>query len=201
MSPDHVRIWTDPSCPWAWQTAKWLADLEARDLVELEWRVFSLEINASDPDTPYWQACAQQGEALVTLLLARDEGGERAFHSLYAALAERLHKRKERMSPETLRAAATDVGLGELPDRAAATSALVDAVLAEHADARARDVFGVPTLQIGGSKVVYGPIQSVPPTAEEALAMWEHVRWLVERPELLELKRWPRDLRPGQAPT
>lgn len=200
MTPTHVRIWTDPSCPWAWQTAKWLTGLSARDVVELEWRVFSLEINASDPDTPYWQACARQGEALVSLLLARDEGGPRAFASLYAALAGRLHERKERMSPETLRAAATDAGLGALPDRATTIPSLVDAVLAEHADARARDVFGVPTLQIGDSKVVYGPIQSVPPTSEDALAMWEHVRWLAERPELFELKRWPRDLRPGEAP-
>jgi len=72
--------------------------------------------------------------------------------------------------------------------------------MAEHDAARALDAFGVPTIQIARAKVFYGPILSVAPEGDDAQKMWERVRWLAERPELFEIKRWPRDLHPGQAP-
>jgi predicted DsbA family dithiol-disulfide isomerase len=54
--PTPVRLWVDPSCPWAWQGAVWLRRLQDAGLVELDWRIFSLELNSSEPDTPFWEA-------------------------------------------------------------------------------------------------------------------------------------------------
>ena len=62
-------------------------------------------------------------------------------------------------------------------------------------------MFGVPTLQIGTAKVLYGPIMALAPEGEDADRMWEHTRWLAERGDFFELKRWPRDIRPGQTAT
>jgi len=59
-------------------------------------------------------------------------------------------------------------------------------------------VFGVPTLGIAEHKVVYGPIIANAPTGDDALALWDDVRRFAERDDLFELKRWPRDVRPGQ---
>ncbi len=72
--------------------------------------------------------------------------------------------------------------------------------MAEHRAARDVGVFGVPTLSVDGALPMYGPIVSVGADGEEGLVWWEHVRWLSARPEFFELKRWPRPLRPGQAP-
>ena len=79
MTPTPVRLWVDPSCPWAWQGAVWLRRLADAGLVALDWRIFSLELNSSEPDTPFWEACRRHGESLVALALARREGGDDAF--------------------------------------------------------------------------------------------------------------------------
>jgi hypothetical protein len=57
----------------------------------------------------------------------------------------------------------------------------------------------VPTVQIGTDKVMYGPILATSPTGTDTLVLWEQVTGLSGRPGFFELKRWPRDLRPGQS--
>jgi hypothetical protein len=187
----------DPGCPWAWQTATWLRDLRDRGLFAIDWKLFSLEVNASEPDADFWQDSRRFGEAHVSLMLARREGGNQAFEDLYVALGRRLHEPKADMSPEVLVQASSDAGLGDLSQRAIADSRLPQEVIGEHQAARARSVFGVPTLSLDGSKVLYGPILPLAPVGDEALEWWMHIRWLLERPDFFELKRWPRDIKPG----
>ena len=193
-----VTIWVDPACPWAWQTARWLVDLGSRGLVDLRWKVFSLELNAADDGVPPIESFPRQRGALTSLLLARRELGERGFRDLYLRIGAMLHEARVEMSPEVLDRAGSEAGMPGIHDQAAADPDLLAQVVTEYEQARGLDVFGVPTIGIGDSKVMFGPIMSVAPTEDEALGMWEHVRWLVERPEVFELKRWPRDLRPGQ---
>lgn len=196
--PTPVRVWIDPGCPWAYQTSLWLHDLRQRGVISPTWSIFSLEINALEPEIPpFWEACQRQGEALVSLALARREGGTDAFQRLHTELGSRLHIHKEEPSPDTLRAAASDAGMTGLPDRAISMPELVDEVMKEFRDARDLDVFGVPTLKIDADKVVYGPLVAVPPTGDDALALWEQARGLSAREDFFELKRWPRDIRPG----
>ena len=198
MTPTPVGLWIDPGCPWAWQTSVWLRELAVAGHVELDWRLFSLELNASPLETPFWEACQRDGEAIVALALARREGGNPAFERLYDAIGRRLHVEKQEPSPEVVRAAADEAGMAGIVDRAVAMSELTEEIAQEFVDARGRSVFGVPTLQIGDSKVLYGPIMALAPQGEDADRMWEHTRWLAEREDFFELKRWPRGIRPGQ---
>jgi predicted DsbA family dithiol-disulfide isomerase len=198
VTPIRVGLWIDPGCPWAWQTAVWLRELAAHGRVELDWRIFSLELNALPPEIPFWEACQRDGEALVALALARREGGNPAFERLYDSIGSRLHVEKQAPSPNVVRAGAEDAGMLGIVDRAIAVSDLTEEITQESVDARARSVFGVPTLQIGEAKVLYGPIMALAPRGDEADRMWEHTRWLAERDDFFELKRWPRDIRPGQ---
>lgn len=201
MTADRVRVWTDPSCPWAWQTSIWLRDLRDRGHIELTYSLFSLEINASEPGTPFRDAAPRYGEALTSLVLARREGGDRAFEALSIALGALLHAERRPIDAGTLAEAATEAGMPSLPDRAAADPGLADEVVREYREARARDVFGVPTLQLDGTKTIYGPILAEGPTGDQGLALWRSVKELVRRDAFFELKRWPRDLRPGGTPT
>jgi len=197
VTPTRVGLWIDPGCPWAWQTTVWLRELAADGRVELDWRLFSLELNAMPPEAPFWEACQRDGEALVALALARREGGNPAFERLYDSIGSRLHVEKQAPSPDVVRAGADDAGMPGIVDRAVAVSDLTEEITQEFVDARARSVFGVPTLQIGDAKVLYGPIMALAPRGDEADRMWEHTRWLAERDDFFELKRWPRDIRPG----
>jgi predicted DsbA family dithiol-disulfide isomerase len=197
VTPTPVRLWVDPSCPWAWQGAVWLGRLEDAGLVDLDWRIFSLELNSSAPDVPFWDACQRHGESLVALALARREAGDDGFVRLYRELGHRLHDEKDETSPELVRAAATAAGMSDVVDRAVAMPDVADEVRQEFLDARQESVFGVPTLGVAELKVVYGPVFAIAPDGDEAKQLWEHTMWLIERPDFFEMKRWPRDIRPG----
>lgn len=197
MTPIPVRLWIDPSCPWAWQGAVWLRRLADAGRVELDWRIFSLELNSSEPDTPFWDACRRHGGSLVALALARREGGGQAFDRLYREIGRRLHDAKEETSPELIQAAATEAGMPDVVDRAVAMPELADEVRQEFLSARLESVFGVPSLGVADRKVVYGPVFALAPEGDEAERLWEHTMWLIERPDFFEMKRWPRDIRPG----
>lgn len=192
-----VRVWIDPGCPWAWQTVRWLRELRDRRVVDLDWYVFSLEVNASESDTPFFDAAKRYGETLVALALARHEGGDEAFEAFYSALGVRLHDHGEPISPELARKAAVDADMPGLVDRSVADPSLADEVVAEYREARTLDIFGVPTLQLGGAPPIYGPIVPLAPTGDEALEWWLHVSWMIGRDDVYELKRWPRDHRPA----
>lgn len=193
-----VDLWVDPDCPWAWETAAWLRDLRDRGLIRLHWHLFSLELNSSESGTDFWTASPRDGEAHVALMLARQEGGDDAFEALYEAIGRRLHEQREPRTPELVHKAAADAGFEGLAERAVADPHLPERVTAEYRAARDGDIFGVPTMTVNGSKPLYGPIIPLAPTGEDALSWWSHVRWLVERPDFFELKRWPRNQRPGK---
>jgi predicted DsbA family dithiol-disulfide isomerase len=198
-SPPAVRIWIDPGCPWAWQTAQWLRELRDGGHLSLEWRIFSLELNSSEPGVDLWEAATLNGEALVSLALARREGGIEAFERFFWALGGLRHDGRTASSPEMVREAASIAGMPSLVDEAVADPTLADLVRAEYEDARLADVFGVPTLQLLPSgEPIYGPIMPVPPKGASALEWWSHVLFALEHDELYELKRWPRTRRPGQ---
>jgi hypothetical protein len=173
-------------------------DLRNRGLIEPAWSLFSLEVNSSPPGTPFAAAAARYGPALAALALAREQFGTLAFEALYTALAERLHERKLEASDALLQDAADAAGLSTLPAEVGARVDLGDALIAEYRAARELDVFGVPSLKIADHKAVYGPITALGPTGDDALALWDDVRALAERDDFFELKRWPREFRPGR---
>jgi predicted DsbA family dithiol-disulfide isomerase len=200
MSLRTVRIWIDPSCPWAWQTSVWTRELRDRGVIDLEYSFFSLEVNASGPAMHFDEAAPRWGEALMTLALARREGGNPAVEALYVSLGGLFHEEKETLSPQLLPKAAAECGMEDLPERASGMPDLADEIVREYLEARDWDVFGVPTLKIDDDTVVFGPIIAKAPTGEDALALWNQVEGLADRPMFFELKRWPRDFRPGGRP-
>ena len=134
------------------------------------------------------------------MLLAHREGDDEAFEAYYAAYGTLRHDQRLELAPELANKAAVDAGMPDLVERAVKDPTLVDAVGAEYLAARELDVFGVPTLQLlPGGSVIYGPILPLAPKGEDAQAWWTHVRFALERSDLYELKRWPRDRRPGAA--
>lgn len=191
-----VRFHFDPACPWAWQSALWMWEVESVRDVEVEWRLFSLRmINASDDEA----RARERGSAeLRALALARRSGGNDAVARLYRALGESTHDAGEKPSPRILRAALGVAGLPEsLAGDALDDESTSEEVRADHEHAVAEiGAFGVPTIVLPSGKGIFGPVVARAPEGEAAGELWDRVRYLVELDGFYELKR-SRDRRPG----
>ncbi len=90
-----------------------------------------------------------------------------------------------------MRAALAKAGLPEdLSARALDDPSTEKEYRAAHEAAEARDVFGVPTLFIGGSTLGYfGPVIDPVPRGQAALELWDYTAWAARQPYLYELKR------------
>ncbi|HXY72408.1 MAG TPA: DsbA family protein [Actinomycetota bacterium] len=199
MATEIVRFYFDPTCPWAWQTAKWIREAESVRDLRVEWRLFSLRLVNESIDDPLTDDSAKSVPALRALALAGREGGRDAVDRLYRAIGSRIHDGDQTLSRETLDAAVADAKLpADLVRRAMADPSTADDVRAEHREAAdAVEAFGVPTIVLDSGRGIFGPVVAVAPTGEAAGELWDRVRWLADLDGFFELKR-DRDRRPGE---
>ncbi len=189
-----VVLHVDPSCPWAWLTSRWLAEVERVRPVRVETRLLDLaEINRErDRADEGMQRSHSAGErALRVLVMVEREHGGDAMARAYAEIGEAWHERGEPLGElPTLHGALQKAGLDPaLADRALDDDSTYADLLAQHREACERACFGVPTLQIGDSPVIFGPVVDRRITGEEAGELWDHVSWLIRRGFFFELKR------------
>jgi predicted DsbA family dithiol-disulfide isomerase len=190
MSIETVEMYTDPLCPWAWLSSRWLYEAERVRSFTVVTKIFSLaEVNKDKPDIAKHLDSMRRGGRI--LMAARQAGGEAAIRTVYTELGEANHERDEPLTDDaTLRAAVTAAGLdASLVETALTDDSVQEAVLAEHNAAVARGAFGVPTLSIDGSPAYFGPIVDRRINGEEAGQLWDAVRPLLLHPHVFELKR------------
>lgn len=192
---ERVRFYFDPICPWCYQTSRWAGRLQELGVLELDWGLFSLELqNAGKEPEELASAHARSARGLRTALLVRDENGTAAVGAFYKALGSRVHEAGEPLDDAaTVEAALTDAGLDpEVCGRAWADPSTAERVAAEHRDLCERTrSFGVPTIVLDGGEgpAIFGPVISEPPSDADAVALWEHTSWLVRHANFAELKR------------
>ena len=195
---ETVRFHFDPVCPWAWQSSRWMREVEKTRDVAVDWRVFSLQLVHEDKEDPLADRHAKGTAALRTLALARRRFGNDAVGRTYEAIGRRVHDGDEELDPEVVRRSLVDVGLDPgLVDQALEDDSTMDDVRAEH-DAAVRDVgaFGVPTIVLDSGRGLFGPVIASAPAREGAGDLWDHVRFLIDADGFFELKR-ERDRKPG----
>ena len=192
-TPVSINFHFDPLCPLAWRTALWVR--EARNLrpVDIQWRLFSLEVvNRKEGVEPDY-ANGRGWAALRSLALARRERGNEGIEKLYIALGNAQHGRKESIGErKVLEACAQQAGFAAgFVDAALNDDSTIQDVLADHEEAVKRyHAFGVPTIALEGSDVgFYGPIIHTVPDGEEAAELWDYTVWALGQPNLFELKR------------
>ena len=194
-----VRFHFDPRCPWAWESSKWIREVEKVRNVEVEWAFFSLE-EQNRPDTnPLRNPEARGTAALRTLALTRRTEGNVLTGSLYEAIGIRAHERDEKLTIDLVRAALEDVGLdpGRV-DEALSDDVTIKEVSEEHyAVASTVGCFGVPTIVLPTGEAIFGPVITVAPRGEAAGELWDHFEWLTRQDYFYEMKRERGDVRPG----
>jgi 2-hydroxychromene-2-carboxylate isomerase len=199
---DTIRFHFDPLCPWAWQGARWIAEVRRVRDIDVTWGLFSLflvnehhdELDAGDRHRMLFP--------LRTLATARREQGNEGVERLYFGFGRALHEVQPR--PE-----ANDAFMRVVLEASGFDPALLDRALAdptterevedEHASVvEAVHAFGVPTIILPSGRGIFGPVKAVAPEGEAAGELWDHVRWLTEQDDFFELKRI-RNRKPGVA--
>jgi predicted DsbA family dithiol-disulfide isomerase len=196
MTPETTRVdfYFDPLCPWCWRTALWLRDVATRQPISINWKLFSLMLvnHPDDYKDEQWRRWFVLGRVLVA---ARTMGGNEAVERLYLSLGEVIHGEQRREDVGTAAGVVECLEKAGLPaslyEQALNDPATETALVDEHGAARERlGAFGVPTLALEGSELaIFGPVVEPIPTGNDADALWEHTRWLLEQPYVWEFKR------------
>jgi predicted DsbA family dithiol-disulfide isomerase len=192
--PEKIAFYFDPLCPWCYLTSKWVHRLVELSVVEVDWRVFSLEVHNTGKTSLEEAAEFRAATALRTATALRDTGGSEAVGRFYAALDARTWDDTQDIRDiDVIRSSVADSGADPaVVDAALADPSTWDRVVAEHhAVVSEVGAFGVPTIRLDGGKGpgIFGPVIHTVPNDEDAVEMFHHVAWLVRHPNFWEIKR------------
>ncbi|MFI5909633.1 DsbA family protein [Dactylosporangium sp. NPDC051541] len=186
-------MWFDPKCPWAWNTSRWLLEVEQVRPVEARFHVMSLWIlNENRQDLPQWysQWLADTRGPVRVLAAAEQRYGTPVLRALYTELGNRIHHEKTPIGDGLYRAALSTLDLDPELAKAADADEHDEALLNSH---RAGldpigDDLGTPALHIG-QLAFFGPVVTPVPRGEAAGRLFDGMLLMVETPGFYELKR------------
>ncbi len=210
--PRDLDFWFDPVCPFAWMTSKWVRMVAAQKDYDVRWRFISLRLlNAHiDYDShfpPEYDAGHTAGLKLLRLCAqAQADHGDQVVGPLYLALGTQIWDGAQVRTADLL-ASDPHAFLDPVLVALGLPTSLVEALEAGDWDAHLRaetdaalaltgkDV-GTPILQFQPPEGVafFGPVISRLPSAEDAVALWDHVIGLASFAGFAELKRSLREL-------
>ena len=190
-TPEQIRFYVDPRCPWCYQTSRWARRLEALGEVSIDWRPFSLEV-VNKGDNGRRAPDSGSAPALRLLLAVRALAGDHAAGDFYSSIAGAVHQGGAAADdPDALRAALAAAGVDpDIAPQVFADPASWNSVLAEHdAVSEEHRAFGVPTIVLASGDVMFGPIIVEVPDDAEAVELWRHFAWLTRNRNFAEIKR------------
>ena len=90
-SPQEVRFYFDPICPWAWRTSLWIREVTKVRPVRVCWGFLALDHVNRAAGNPPRERHQQSLQPFRALALARRRGGDAAVDRLYLALGRAFH--------------------------------------------------------------------------------------------------------------
>ncbi|HEV7657286.1 MAG TPA: DsbA family protein [Mycobacteriales bacterium] len=188
-----VTFWFDPTCPYTWNTGRWLRDAAAEHGDEVEWRLMSLAVLNADKDVPeqYQEGMRQSRLASRVLAEAGLRQGNEAVDALYTALGRRLHEDGGTLTKELVAGAVADAGLPTDLLDAYEDSGRDSDVEASHEQSqrRAGQESGSPVIAFGDGPGYFGPIVTEQPTGADSEKLYEAMKLISAVPQFAELKR------------
>jgi hypothetical protein len=222
MGSTGVEVFVDPSCPWAWITSRWIAEVAPERDLSVTWRSYCLEIRDDygvAPTVPEaYRERALAGHALSHRMLrlfeaARADAGEAAVDALYTEWGRRFFVAGQGADAS---GGARDGGDALLADCLAGCGLRADLVGA--ADDEKWDVpiveamevayeFGgpktqTPTIVVRATPGPYGfkgPVMAPAPQGDAALRLWDAIAVIAQEPGFFEITR-PRSNPPRPTP-
>lgn len=193
MSPAPVTVYIDFLCPWAYRSSIWLAEVEKAARIKVSWRFFSLSQNhqarEGQPGPPVWEVNGRAAglPAFLAATAARVQGDE-AYNRFRELLQRARHEDHLPVDAQaTHLAVAHRAGL-DLPrwehDLASASFAQL---AAEHEEAVARGVFGVPTLVWPEGRSYYLKLTDLV-SPDRAVPLYDAIETVQRFAEVVEIK-------------
>jgi len=197
-----VEFFVDPSCPWAWVTSRWIAEVAPeRDLL-ISWRSYCLEIRddygVASTVPEQFRERALKGHAISHRMLrifeaARAESGEDIVDRLYTEWGRRFFS-SERTDADAM--------LADCIAAAGLEARFIEAADDEKWDEPIREAMDV-AYSFGGPKTqtptivvradpphgFKGPVMYPAPTGSEALRLWDAIQVLSACEGFFEITR------------
>ncbi len=194
---ESVKFWFDVTCPFAWQTSRWIKEVEKVRDVEVEWIPMSLAVlnDGRELDEGYMEMMkAAWGPARV-FARVKTEAPEK-IDALYTSLGTILHAggeagKKDFGSYDALIVRALEeVGLDASYAEVANTEDVDDQLRKFHQSAidAVGDEVGTPVVKLGDA-AFFGPVITRVPEGEEAGEIFDASVRLAQYPYFFEIKR------------
>jgi hypothetical protein len=191
-------MWFDPKCPWAWNTSRWLLEVEGVRDVQVRFHVMSLWLlnQGREGLEPWYEQWLTDTLGPVRVLIAAEQKyGTPILRDLYTAFGDRIHHEKAPIGRDLYAGALAELGLAmDLADAAEVTDHDDALRLSHHAglDPIGEDL-GTPAIHVPGPDgrpcAFFGPVVSPVPRAEVAGRLWDGVLQVAGTPGFFELKR------------
>ncbi|GAB2512054.1 DSBA-like thioredoxin domain protein [Corynebacterium atrinae] len=197
MTTNTVSFWFDATCPFCWQTSRWIKEVEKVRDISVTWIPMSLAVlnDGRDLDPSYAAAMeAAWGPARVFAKVAMEEPAK--LDELYTIMGTMIHTQKQGGKKgygaydEIIEAALKEAGLNATY-ATVANSDQVDEQLREfHQSAmdQVGDDVGTPVIKLGDT-AFFGPVITRVPTGEEAGELFDAAVRLAQYPYFFEIKR------------
>lgn len=194
---DAVKFWFDVSCPFAWQTSRWIKEVEEVRDIEVEWAPMSLAVlnEGRDLDPGYLEAMeANWGPARVFAKVKNEEPDK--VGELYTALGTLVHpgghggKKGFGAYDDLIKQALEEVGLDASYAEVANTEEVDEDLKKYHQSAidEVGDEVGTPVVKFGDT-AFFGPVITRLPKGEEAGEIFDAAVRLAQYPYFFEIKR------------
>jgi hypothetical protein len=197
-----VEFYVDPSCPWAWVTARWIKEVAPQRDLSVTWRSYCLEIRDDYGVAPTVPAemreAALAGHALSHRMLrifeaVRARAGEEAIDPLYTEWGRRFFARgtakDDTLLADSLSAAQLDPDLLGAADDEKWDTPIVESMHIAYS-------FGGPKTQTPTIVVrddpahgFKGPVMAPAPTGEAAIQLWDALQVVSRQPGFFEITR------------
>ncbi len=200
----RVRMWFDPSCPWAWMTSRWLMEVERVRPITVEWHVMSLSVlnEGRELDPGYRESMDAAWGPVRVIIAAREQHGDDVVKRLYDAMGTRIHPggmslRDPQQRAQVIAESRAEVGLPAQLAAGADTDEVDAALRASHQEAidLVGDEVGTPVVAVG-DVAFFGPVVAPTPKGEDAARLFDGCVLVAGTPGFFELKR-SRDVSPS----
>lgn len=194
---EKVSFWFDASCPFAWQTSRWIKEVEKVRDISVTWIPMSLSVlnEGRDLDPSYMEKMkANWGPARVFAAVATKEPEQ--VDKLYTILGTKIHhghqgsKQGYGAYNELIVEALADAGLDPNYAEVADTEEF-DKQLREFHETAMVEVgndVGTPVVKLGDT-AFFGPVITRVPVGEDAGKLFDAAFGLASYPYFFEIKR------------